>query len=261
MALEWIKTILGKSIGSVPARTAFTSERQVRAMLRSIKDGEGILRVHAEHAMPEIAAAGKMFDGLKAHPLLKPFMRHEPQLILVDPNMVLPVLGQIKGAQIFGRKIFMDAHTFDGLEEAERKALLTHEIGHHVRLDVHSRRSFWWPMRKATPFPEARTDTLTVAITGDAAAYESALRKIKEIHPEMKAADQLMHESGFVKNTKARAANGFYLPPEERYERIRRIGKKLEDPETRSHVEAEIKRRLEKVHRQIFSHHAPNGRS
>jgi len=237
--------------------TKFAQQREISTLLREpLHQRAGIVHATSTHEIPVMATLGKVFEELTDHPLLGKFMRHKPQLFVVHPDMVVPGLGQIKGAQIFGKKVFIDALTVDNMPIEQTAALLAHELAHHARLDTHARNAYRFRFRRAMPFMEANADKIAVAVTGDAETLDLAIKRLKEIHPVMAESDKIMHSGSVLNRGRLAAANGAYLPPEERSKYILAVGESINTPEKRSHVQAEIERRLAKEHDRVFGTNA-----
>jgi hypothetical protein len=255
--LSFLKNLITFAREAAPA--ALQEQRALNSWLRKIPDGQGVLRVTANHAIEPVADLGQAFEGMMKHPVIAKFLRHKPKLILVQPESELPVIGKVVGARIYSNKIFMDTTTFDALTHDERVGLVAHELGHHLRLDTHARRTFRSLFSQSDPRMEMSADKIAVTITKHPEALDSAIKRLKEIHPDAALHDKKMHGGSVLDNIKAAMHHPLemsYLPPEIRTDWIQSVGKKAMT-DRGNHLEQQMERVLQKRHNATFPHQRP----
>jgi len=232
--------------------------REAGDVLRSLaKAGDlGVTHVTASHPDQKISALGVAFEEILASPVVAGFLRHKPKLYMIDHGTeAIPRIGKVIGPSIKGKYALIDSKTVAEFSIPELKAFLAHEVGHHVRLDNAPRFALRKHFASAFSGMEKDADRISVAITGDAASLDAVVKKIKKIHPEMAEGDRLAQHGSLSEKIKLAENNATYLPPEARSEFIQGVGAQVSTPEGRSHVEAEIRRRLQKEHDRLNAHH------
>jgi hypothetical protein len=258
----WIKNIYKRPLGV--AKELRSSAQKLRAAIPTLESKESgylLFRPTKDHELSFVSQAAHVFEEIQQHPLVAPFLRHKPKLYIVEPGYNIPGVGVVIGAQVKGKNVFLDTKTASHLDRDELKALLSHEMGHHMALDAHPRQMWQTIVRSVQPVMEKEADEIAVTITNNPRAMTSYLEKLKKIHPEIAAGEadvQKLHKGGVreqLRNLRHVVDNAVYLPAEERAAHINQVGEKVVTSEGRSHVEAEIRRRLQKVHDKLHIHH------
>ncbi|MDX2112386.1 MAG: hypothetical protein SFW63_01440 [Alphaproteobacteria bacterium] len=256
MVLDWLKKMI------TAKRFNANSLREIYSEFRVGLQTGMVTKVTADHADPAIAALGKVFDNLVKHPLVADFMRHEPELYVVHPYFRTKNIERVIGPILLGRKVLIDRKTFEYLSLEQLESVIAHELGHHIRLDTHPRNSYRRIVRFSTPEMEKDADRIAGLLTGNPLRQDEALKGLAEAHPEVRDGnahlEKLANATSYRERFRLRRQNGAqatYLKPDDRTEFLQELGRQMKDLNQRTHLEQELRRRLEAEHGRVFDHH------
>lgn len=157
------------------------------------------------------------------------------------------------------KNIFIPSAAFDILSREELKAIVAHEIGHHLRLDGHPKAKKPWIKSTAEDF----SDAFAVYITQDPESLKSALNKVNAYYKEHIA--RLQPYSIQTNQTKSKIAQRVnewtrktfepyfgYKNLEDRQAYIDECARKITTEEGRESLAKELETTLEQRHRKTF---------
>lgn len=240
--------------------------------IRAIKQNPAIINVTSSHENPKIAALGQAIEEMLREPLVQRFKRNKLHFVITPalsdlkkhpyPWEILSHINAISehGVESFKLKIIkIPRDFFEELSLSELKNIVGHEIGHHLLADNHARRGVVDIFRRKPHDIEKFSDQVGAFLSGESDGLKTGLRKSANL--TLRKIDNLPDDNWLARYIKRKAAEldvnkvrrshpGFI----ERDNNIDDMAKRLTQ-NGRSHVEAELARKLETEHRKLFPHH------
>lgn len=263
-ALPWVKNALAHSNSlealqsSIPKEMTAFNRRGRETVRNLLKEGK-LTEITSAHPEEALAAIGRRFEEAMEHRVVKKFRRNRLRLLLDHEGVVL---GDGIAPVIAADKNIVIPKAMAINQPPEQIAdFVNHEIGHHLAADLTGRR-FRLPLPRVTKKAEKLADQVAVALSPTKGAeLKNALDHLLAHEP---SEQQLLEMSRLPWHRKLTIkfnefANGrtniFQYPTTpERIALIDETAAKLATPEGRSHVEAELERRLKTEHRKFFPH-------
>ena len=250
-----------------------------------VKKGE-ITEITSNHPDPKLAELGEAFEKMLEHPLCKQFRRNRIHLYVTEPGIISTLT---ENAAVVGLKsITIAPHLLEIGTQSELKAIIAHELGHLLLLEyTHPRRnlSLWEIINKDhyNHRKEHICDEIALVLSGEPASslssffdklrklamhYQNAAREglpgvFEEFAPHSEEVEQFLKGYAQAKLGDENTQSETHPSNSKRNIHNEEIYKKLQTPEGRAQVEAELTRKLEAEHRKIFPHHynrAPHAR-
>ncbi|MCE2926906.1 MAG: M48 family metalloprotease [Rickettsiales bacterium] len=243
------------------------------AIVEALERDSGHIRIRSDHPDLKIAEVGKAIDEILGHPLARRFQRNRLHVFIAPNSQVTEEMAKHKfgtlmkiGEMAFHspkvngiKTIIVPAEHFNLLSAAELKAIIGHEIGHQLRGDAHIRRGFEL-LNRRTQESERFADAAGIVLSGEPEALKTGLEKI--VASQKAVIEKLPEDSFWMRWIKRKAlkftpdsATRVYPSINERMAEADRLGAMISTPEGRSHIEAELARRLEAERRKLFPHH------
>lgn len=212
---------------------------------RRVKASADFIEITASHPDPKIAEVGKSIETMLEEPLVKKFRRNKIHFFIDNKREFTNTVSTQ------GKLVIIAPQHFQELTADEIAKKVRHEMGHILRGDGHPRNL----VGRTTRDSEIFADEIEVFLGRDPEVSKRSLDKQVEI--ERKNIDNLPDDP--TKGKKQQAfrdyvtnGNEIYPSVAERKRRMDEMGSRISTPEKRSHVQAEIERRLAKEHDRVF---------